>query len=179
MGAAPQICLNKKDSTMNSWILALLVSLLYMYASGNVGDGECAKKNADSTKQPVTCDSDKSDSSLNNMCSAKKPKDGDNAITFDKMSTTAFNGLGSTVSQGQQMIVGTEIVCYFPCTQGTDVAEMANGDKEFKVSVCAALPSDSTSDSASDSASDTASGKSSDLASMIHAISIAIPLANI
>merc|ERR1712002_574622 len=175
MGSPAQICLNKKDSTMNSWILALLVSLLYVYVSGEVDDGECAKaKSGDSQDNPVVkCNGADSAATNENICKAKKPKDGDNKITFDKMSTQKFQQLPSTVTQGKQMIDGSDIVCYYLCKTGTNVALMTNGDKEFNVNVCAELPSDSAS------ASDTASGKSSDLASMIHAISIAIPLANI
>merc|ERR1712189_3908 len=146
-------------------LLALLASLLYNYVPCD--GGKCAEVGTSTTEDPaVTCETTQ-------VCVATLSG---GKITFGTVQDSAYDG-----SIGQQEKKDNDIVCHYAC-KASGQAAMANHATQFDLDTCKAITSsatDSASDSVSDSASGSGSGSGSDLASMIHAISIVIPLANL
>jgi len=144
-----------------------------VYSTGN-----CCEKSAAGQTDNVACDKTTTPPQI---CQGKKGKTG--AIVFTMIDDwTAATAKTTYGEKGKQLKKGDagDIVCYFDCK---DPAAMKFGAMEFDKDTCAEIPSVTASPGGSDSASPggsgSGSGKSSDLASMILAISIAIPLANI
>merc|ERR1712002_1150762 len=84
-GSPAQICFNNRNSTMNSWILALLASLLYNYVSCNT-DGQCADEGTGNPAEPAaTCDS------AAEKCKATLKQQAGEAIKFDPILFVSLN----------------------------------------------------------------------------------------